>query len=111
MVKTPRFDAGLLSPNPQVGEYYFMNTRNNNFSNRDQKGIIQVVTQADLDRVNNPDSGTPADDYYYDYVPNPEDPTKTIKKKGGRRKKSAASAVTVTVSTLLISVFAASALF
>lgn len=34
--------AGLMSMNKPTGEYYYMSTRNNNFSNRSQKGQIKV---------------------------------------------------------------------
>jgi hypothetical protein len=36
------FDGGVMRMN-KTGEYSFMNTRNHNFSNRDQKGTIYVV--------------------------------------------------------------------
>jgi hypothetical protein len=36
------FDGGVIRMN-KTGTYYYMNTRNHNFSNRDQKGIIYVV--------------------------------------------------------------------
>jgi len=35
------FDGGLVKMT-QVGTYYYMSTRNNNFSNRSQKGTIEV---------------------------------------------------------------------
>jgi len=38
---SPYFDGGLLQMN-NVGSYYYMSTRNNNFSNRMQKGSITV---------------------------------------------------------------------
>ncbi|GBG24889.1 Protein DD3-3 [Hondaea fermentalgiana] len=38
--KTPYFDAGLLKSNE--GTYRYMSTRNNNFSNRSQKGMLMV---------------------------------------------------------------------
>jgi len=38
----PYFNGGLVKMN-HTGTYHFMNTRNHNFSNRDQKGIIYVV--------------------------------------------------------------------
>jgi len=40
--QTPYFDGGLQQcKNP--GVYYYMSTRNNNFSNRSQKGTIVVL--------------------------------------------------------------------
>jgi hypothetical protein len=36
------FDGGVLRMN-RTGTFHYMNTRNHNFSNRDQKGIIYVV--------------------------------------------------------------------
>jgi hypothetical protein len=36
------FDGGVLRMN-KTGTFYYMSTRNHNFSNRDQKGIIYVV--------------------------------------------------------------------
>jgi len=39
--KTPYFDGGLFVPGP-VGVYYYMNTRDNSFSNRNGQGIIHV---------------------------------------------------------------------
>jgi hypothetical protein len=36
------FNGGLLKMN-RTGTFYYMNTRNHNFSNRDQKGIVYVV--------------------------------------------------------------------
>jgi hypothetical protein len=36
------FDGGVLKMN-KTGTFHYMNTRNHNFSNRDQKGIIYVV--------------------------------------------------------------------
>jgi len=36
------FDGGVLRMN-KTGTFYYMNTRNHNFSNRDQKGTIYVV--------------------------------------------------------------------
>ncbi|CAK9012031.1 Protein DD3-3, partial [Durusdinium trenchii] len=41
--KTPYFDAGVLEIDSTLGDLYFMSTRNNNFSNRGQKGKISVV--------------------------------------------------------------------
>jgi len=38
--RTPYFDAGLLKP--KTGVWHYMSTRNNNFSNRGQKGVIEV---------------------------------------------------------------------
>jgi len=38
----PYFNGGLIKMN-NTGTYHFMNTRNHNFSNRDQKGIVYVV--------------------------------------------------------------------
>jgi len=38
----PYFDGGVLKMN-KTGTFLYMNTRNHNFSNRDQKGIIYVV--------------------------------------------------------------------
>jgi len=38
------YDGGLIQPGGgQVGDYYFLNTRNNHFSNRSQRGSIKVV--------------------------------------------------------------------
>jgi hypothetical protein len=37
----PYFDAGAIQMN-KSGTFYYMNTRNNNFSNRGQKGVINV---------------------------------------------------------------------
>lgn len=39
---SPYFNGGLIRMN-NTGTYHFMNTRNHNFSNRDQKGIVYVV--------------------------------------------------------------------
>jgi hypothetical protein len=39
---SPYFNAGLVKLN-QTGTFHYMNTRNHNFSNRDQKGILYVV--------------------------------------------------------------------
>eukprot|EP01119_Soliformovum_irregulare_P012100 TRINITY_DN3123_c0_g1_i2.p1 TRINITY_DN3123_c0_g1~~TRINITY_DN3123_c0_g1_i2.p1 ORF type:complete len:123 (+),score=39.42 TRINITY_DN3123_c0_g1_i2:89-457(+) len=39
---TPYFDGGLIRMN-STGTFYYMNTRNNNFSNRGQKGSIAIV--------------------------------------------------------------------
>jgi len=39
---SPYFNGGLVKMN-NTGTYHYMNTRNHNFSNRDQKGIIYVV--------------------------------------------------------------------
>lgn len=39
--KTPYFDGGLFVPGP-VGDYYYMSTRGNSFSNRNQQGILHV---------------------------------------------------------------------
>jgi len=39
---TPYFNGGLVKLN-QTGTFHYMNTRNHNFSNRDQKGILYVV--------------------------------------------------------------------
>jgi len=38
----PYFNGGLIRMN-NTGTYHYMNTRNHNFSNRDQKGIVYVV--------------------------------------------------------------------
>jgi len=38
----PYFDGGVMRMN-QTGTFYYMNTRNHEFSNRDQKGIIYIV--------------------------------------------------------------------
>jgi hypothetical protein len=38
----PYFNGGLIRMN-HTGTYHYMNTRNHNFSNRDQKGIVYVV--------------------------------------------------------------------
>ncbi len=40
--KTPYFDGGLVKMN-STGEYFYTSTRNNNFSNRTQKGKLTVV--------------------------------------------------------------------
>jgi hypothetical protein len=37
----PYFDGGLIRMN-KTGTYYYMNSRNNNFTNRGQKGVINV---------------------------------------------------------------------
>jgi len=39
---SPYFNGGLIKMN-QTGTFHYMNTRNHNFSNRDQKGILHVV--------------------------------------------------------------------
>lgn len=39
---TPYFDGGLVKMN-QTGKFTYMSTRNNNFSNRTQKGQLTVV--------------------------------------------------------------------
>jgi hypothetical protein len=39
---SPYFNGGLIKMN-QTGTFHYMNTRNHNFSNRDQKGILYVV--------------------------------------------------------------------
>jgi len=39
---SPYFDGGLIRMN-STGTFYYMNTRNNNFSNRGQKGTLDVV--------------------------------------------------------------------
>jgi len=39
--RTPYFSGGIYRMN-RTGEYFYMNTRNNNFSNRSQKGYIKV---------------------------------------------------------------------
>jgi len=36
------FNGGAMKMN-KTGTFYYMNTRNHNFTNRDQKGIIYVV--------------------------------------------------------------------
>ena len=36
------FDAGLVALN-RIGEYHYMSSRNNNFSNRSQKASITVL--------------------------------------------------------------------
>jgi len=44
--KTPYFDGGAIKMNRTTGEkvgFYYMSTRNNNFSNRGQKGVIFVT--------------------------------------------------------------------
>lgn len=42
--KTPYFDGGLVKMN-QTGKFTYMSTRNNNFSNRTQKGQLTVVAK------------------------------------------------------------------
>jgi len=39
---SPYFDGGAVKMN-KTGTFYYMNTRNHNFTNRDQKGILYVV--------------------------------------------------------------------
>jgi len=39
---SPYFDGGAVKMN-MTGTFYYMNTRNHNFTNRDQKGILYVV--------------------------------------------------------------------
>jgi len=51
--KTPYFDGGLVQMN-RKGEFHYMSSRNNHFSNRDQKGTIIVVSH--YDRPSNPDT-------------------------------------------------------
>lgn len=36
------FDGGLIKMN-KTGEFYYMSSRNNNFSNRGQKGVLRIV--------------------------------------------------------------------
>jgi len=38
---SPYFDGGLIRMN-QTGSFYYMSSRNNNFSNRGQKGILNI---------------------------------------------------------------------
>jgi hypothetical protein len=40
-IDTPYFDGGLIKLN-QTGTFYYMSTRNNNFSNRGQKGQLTI---------------------------------------------------------------------
>jgi len=39
---TPYFDGGLIRMN-KTGDFYYMSSRNNNFSNRSHKGIIHIT--------------------------------------------------------------------
>ena len=41
------YEGALLKMSP--GEYNYIGSRNNNFSNRSQKGTIKVMTQAEAD--------------------------------------------------------------
>ena len=49
---TPHFDAGLVQLKAAPGEYKYMSTRNNNFSNRGHKGVITVSTLAAVPTTN-----------------------------------------------------------
>ena len=44
------FDGGLVRMN-SIGSHYYMNTRNNNFSNRSQKGSFVTNNTAYVDKV------------------------------------------------------------
>lgn len=50
--KTPYFDGGLVKMR-RNGEFHYMSSRNNHFSNRDQKGTIIVLEH--YNRPHNPD--------------------------------------------------------
>eukprot|EP01097_Dermamoeba_algensis_P004399 TRINITY_DN2877_c0_g1_i1.p1 TRINITY_DN2877_c0_g1~~TRINITY_DN2877_c0_g1_i1.p1 ORF type:complete len:701 (+),score=159.84 TRINITY_DN2877_c0_g1_i1:128-2230(+) len=42
---SPYFDGGIVRMR-KTGVFYYMSSRNNNFSNRDQKGVIEVTTKS-----------------------------------------------------------------
>ena len=58
---SPYFDAGLVKAKAEPGEYKYMSTRNNNFSNRGQKGTIIVKGVESVPPVNIDNDGVPQD--------------------------------------------------